>query len=132
MFTVEHLTEDDRAVSPVIGIVLMLAITVIAATVVGTAVFTTLGDAQSDTPQANFTFNQGPNGDVTIRHSGGDPLNASGLSVKVDSSTVSAGFSGTVTAGDTGTVTGLSAGDEITVVYQSDGDTVLLGSYTVR
>jgi len=47
---------DDRAVSPVIGVILMVAITVILAAVIGTFVLG-LGDSLGDsTPQASFTI----------------------------------------------------------------------------
>jgi len=46
---------DDRAVSPVIGVILMVAITVILAAVIGTFVLG-LGDQLGDSaPQASFS-----------------------------------------------------------------------------
>ena len=48
--------DDDRAVSPVIGVILMVAITVILAAVIGTFVLG-LGDQVSQTtPNAGFGF----------------------------------------------------------------------------
>ncbi len=127
-------TSDDRGISPVIGVVLMLALTVIGASVVGTAVFGSLGDVSGDTAQASFTFSEEANGDLTIRHSAGDTLEAARLTVTAEGSTVSAGFAGSVTPGDEGTVDAgdLSTGDDVLVKYEtSDGSVTILGSYTV-
>ncbi len=89
----KQLFADDDAVSPVIGVILMVAITVILAAVIGTFVLG-LGDQVSSTaPQASFTFenNQGssiaasstvdPASDtdsnvVGVTHDGGDTINA--------------------------------------------------------
>jgi flagellin-like protein len=92
-----NLLGDDDAVSPVIGVILMVAITVILAAVIGTFVLG-LGDQVSNTsPQASFTFNLEDNvdydgtasvdnaedGDIlSITHDGGSKIAASTLSVK--------------------------------------------------
>lgn len=77
------LNGDDRAVSPVIGVILMVAITVILAAVIGTFVLG-LGDSLSDTsPQASLGINDDPNDYTTtslpqdafrLEHNGGDDL----------------------------------------------------------
>ena len=70
----KQLFTDDEAVSPVIGVILMVAITVILAAVIGTFVLG-LGDQVQDTsPQASFSFEFASNGDVTITHDGGDTI----------------------------------------------------------
>jgi len=52
----KELLSDDDAVSPVIGVILMVAITVILAAVIATFVLG-LGDQVSNTaPQAGFSF----------------------------------------------------------------------------
>jgi flagellin-like protein len=70
----KQLLTDDRAVSPVIGVILMVAITVILAAVIGTFVLG-LGQNVQSTPQAsfNFDFNQ-TNTSVDVTHNGGDRL----------------------------------------------------------
>lgn len=81
---------DDRAVSPVIGVILMVAITVILAAVIGTFVLG-LGDSLGDTaPQASFQCN----GD-TLVHGGGDSLNGDDLNASTGNVQT-----GTLTAGD--------------------------------
>ncbi|MCH7659162.1 MAG: type IV pilin N-terminal domain-containing protein [Euryarchaeota archaeon] len=67
------LSGEDRGVSPVIGVILMVAITVILAAVIGAFVLG-LGDSLGDSgPQASLSFDQ--SGDqVTVTHTGGDDL----------------------------------------------------------
>jgi flagellin-like protein len=72
----KQLLTDDRAVSPVIGVILMVAITVILAAVIGTFVLG-LGQNVQSTPQASFNFDfntSPPNPNVDVTHNGGDRL----------------------------------------------------------
>ncbi|GAA3861813.1 hypothetical protein GCM10022627_08490 [Haloarcula argentinensis] len=74
---------DDDAVSPVIGVILMVAITVILAAVIATFVLG-LGDQVSNTaPQASFSTDYdstaGATGQVAVTHDGGDSIKASNL-----------------------------------------------------
>ena len=119
-------TEDDRAVSPVIGIILMVAITVILAAVIGTFVLG-LGDSVTGetAPQASWDTADGPNGgEVVVAHNGGDSVEASNLDVTIDDSpvpseNVSDPFSGTVSAGSETTVTNVSGGEEVQVIWNA-------------
>ena len=52
----KELLKDDDAVSPVIGVILMVAITVILAAVIGTFVLGLGDQVQNTSPQASFTF----------------------------------------------------------------------------
>jgi len=66
---------NDKAVSPVIGVVLMVAITVILAAAIGSSVFGQ-GTAKS-APQANIdikAINATDNGTIKFEHLGGDPI----------------------------------------------------------
>jgi flagellin-like protein len=77
------LCDDDSAVSPVIGVILMVAITVILAAVIGTFVLG-LGDSLQQAPQSQISVEdaepQSPvdggysNDTFTISHDGGDEL----------------------------------------------------------
>jgi flagellin-like protein len=85
---ISELFTDDDAVSPVIGVILMVAITVILAAVIATFVLG-LGDQVSNTaPQASFSFDwDGSSGDtsvseLTITHDGGDAIPANRLYVR--------------------------------------------------
>lgn len=138
-----NLAEDDRAVSPVIGVILMVAITVILAAVIGTFVLGLGGQVQNTTPQASFgwdtTGNSGTVTAVTVTHQTGDsiPVNAVSISstqnIAQNASTTSGSSSqawsdvgspssGDITAGASATVydtgSGLN-GATIRVVYNS-------------
>jgi len=77
------LFDDDRAVSPVIGVILMVAITVILAAVIGTFVLGLGDQVQSTTPQASFGFDTSDSKEVvTITHESGDTIDANNLQVK--------------------------------------------------
>lgn len=79
---VKALFDDDEAVSPVIGVILMVAITVILAAVIATFVLG-LGDQISNTaPQASFSFDytEDSNGDtLQVTHNGGETISANEL-----------------------------------------------------
>jgi flagellin-like protein len=71
----KKLFRNDKAVSPVIGVVLMVAITVILAAAIGSSVFGQ-GTAKS-APQANIdvkAVNATGNGFIKLEHLGGDPI----------------------------------------------------------
>ncbi|QLG61100.1 type IV pilin [Halorarum salinum] len=129
------LIEDERAVSPVIGVILMVAITVILAAVIGTFVLG-LGNNLGDTaPNANFDFDyDDPTGagdyDVTATHQGGatiDSDNADSLVLsasetepepngdEVDIGTLNDG----VSSGDSETLEDVMSGADIRVVWTS-------------
>ena len=68
----KDLFTEERAVSPVIGVILMVAITVILAAVIGAFVLG-LGDQVSETApsaQISFEYDSGA-GEVTLTHEGG-------------------------------------------------------------
>ncbi|ERG90980.1 MAG: archaeal flagellin N-terminal-like domain protein [Haloquadratum walsbyi J07HQW1] len=72
---------DERGVSPVIGVILMIAITVLLATVVGGFVLN-FGDQLSDTaPQATLSFTYINDTTVSIRHSNGDAIDPKQLAL---------------------------------------------------
>ncbi|MFC6991960.1 type IV pilin N-terminal domain-containing protein [Haladaptatus sp. GCM10025707] len=102
-------TEED-AVSPVIGVILMVAITVILAAVIGTFVLG-LGDQVGNTaPQAQFSFDYDEGAtSLDITHESGDKIKGSNLNVKS-----SAGFEQTWDNFNSGT-TFVTAGSSITV-----------------
>ena len=88
---VRQLLEEDNAVSPVIGVILMVAITVILAAVIASFVLG-LGGSQQQTPQASFSWDyekwdNTPNNDTNvgvaeISHDGGDSIVASELNMR--------------------------------------------------
>jgi len=78
----KQLFKDDDAVSPVIGVILMVAITVILAAVIASFVLGLGNSATNTNPQASFSFEYeegytSPNGNIgatTISHDGGDTI----------------------------------------------------------
>ncbi|QKG93774.1 type IV pilin N-terminal domain-containing protein [Halorubrum salinarum] len=75
---------DDRAVSPVIGVILMVAITVILAAVIGTFVLG-LGDQLGDTaPQASFDIDSSNDTAVNITKTGGQAIPIDDLVISID------------------------------------------------
>jgi len=103
------LIDEERAVSPVIGVILMVAITVILAAVIGTFVLGLGDQLQSTTPQASFGFDTSDTeGDgnaetVTATHESGDSLDASNVQLKIGVENWQWGTD-EVTAGDSFTI----------------------------
>ncbi|PSP91330.1 type IV pilin [Halobacteriales archaeon QS_4_66_20] len=81
----KRLFKEDDAVSPVIGVILMVAITVILAAVIASFVLG-LGDQNNPAPTANFDFDYdsdaGSSGQITITHGDGDELVAQNLYIR--------------------------------------------------
>ena len=131
----KNLLTEDRAVSPVIGVILMVAITVILAAVIGTFVLG-LGDQVSTTaPQAQFSFDYDQSGDtVTITHDGGDTIQSDQLTISNSNASVSdqTFAAGDVSSGSSQTIDGYS-GDTIRVVWSSPSDdsTATIGRFEV-
>ena len=77
--------KDDKAVSPVIGVILMVAITVILAAAIGSSVFSK-GTTES-APQASLDIKPngiaGTTGSIKIEHLGGDSINFDSTTTKV-------------------------------------------------
>ena len=80
-----NLFNDDKAGSPVLGVILMVAITVILAAVIGTFVLG-LGDSISDTtPSASISgdidYDDNGNATVTFTHESGQNIDADDLRI---------------------------------------------------
>jgi flagellin-like protein len=142
----KELLTDEDAVSPVIGVILMVAITVILAAVIGTFVLG-LGDQVSNSaPQASFQFEfedsgNGFNGDtgatgdfVNITHTGGDTIDAADLNVNGDDGglTAESAFSGTIQAGNSSSYTGVNSQETVRIVWTnpSGGSTNTIAEQT--
>lgn len=119
--------DDESAVSPVIGVILMVAITVILAAVIATFVLG-LGDQISDTaPQANFDFDYNSS-DLEITHTGGASIAVDRLNVTKNGSEPGSdkpnwnedgGYD--VTAGNTTVVNDVNDGTEARVLWTGQG-----------
>jgi len=139
----KKLFDDDRAVSPVIGVILMVAITVILAAVIGTFVLGLGDQVQQTSPQASFGFDytpgdrdvdvdSGSSGDenvpddsLTITHETGDSLSGSQVSLSINGHTAHADDDGSTESvvledsstrsGDAQWPTDVSAGNSVTI-----------------
>ncbi|QSG12488.1 Pilin/Flagellin, FlaG/FlaF family [Halapricum desulfuricans] len=121
----KQLISDDDAVSPVIGVILMVAITVILAAVIASFVLG-LGDTTNTTPQASFDFDYNETGEnLTITHESGDSIDADRLSLAGD-----VNDSGDVTTSNGDIISGeewpseVSAGDSLGVKNVTSSDTI--------
>ncbi|WP_146417543.1 type IV pilin [Haloarcula hispanica] len=138
---IKQLIHDDDAVSPVIGVILMVAITVILAAVIASFVLGLGDQAQQSTPKASFSWeydaSPGNNteGVTKVTHDGGDTVSASEIYVRGDGLTdetedntgLSAGDYelGKSGANDWNTATGateITAGNSVDVAVRSDYD----------
>jgi flagellin-like protein len=99
---IRKLLDEKRAVSPVIGVILMVAITVILAAVIGTFVLGLGDQVNNNAPQASLEFEfKGTGTGLEITHTGGDSLNGQNIDVKSDDGTTRDVSDGTTfTAGD--------------------------------
>jgi len=82
------LFHEDDAVSPVIAVILMVAITVILAAVIATFVLGLSDSVDNTAPQATFGFeyeqNEGGSDVLTITHQGGDTIEGQNLNITAD------------------------------------------------
>ena len=135
----KQLFADDDAVSPVIGVILMVAITVILAAVIASFVLG-LGDQNNPAPTASFNFDwDSTAGDLLVTHGDGDEIDGDQLFIRgdnlgqaygssnapSDSWNNLAGTSGTVSAGqsvelgdDSGTGSNTGSAYVINVVWE--------------
>ena len=133
----QELFTEDRAVSPVIGVILMVAITVILAAVIGAFVLG-LGDSVSETaPNAQIDFDYGDD-NVTLTHDGGDSFDVANVDLvgtgDTDDDLDDSDWDDTVSAGDS--TGGVDIEDEteddtLRLVWSSGGSSSTIASSTV-
>ena len=121
----KQLITDDDAVSPVIGVILMVAITVILAAVIASFVLE-LGNQPQDTPQAQFEFEYDGT-DLTITHNGGDTIDGTEVEFRgsnlggADGSTWDSLGSSEISTGDSVTLNGVGDNYDVTVTWIPSG-----------
>jgi len=93
---ITKLVDDDSGVSPVIGVILMVSVTVIVAAVIGASALGFADSVGETPPQASFEFeessyklvdNQGDTRELSvvyIRHTGGESVDPKDITVTVD------------------------------------------------
>jgi len=116
----KNLFNDDDAVSPVIGVILMVAITVILAAVIASFVLG-LGDQNNPAPTVDFDFSYDNTSDqVTVFHNDGDELDATVTYIRGE------GLNSTGTADSySGVSSEWVAGESIDVNTDSNADYVV-------
>ena len=139
MFKELFADDNERGVSPVIGVILMVAITVILAAVIGAFVLG-LGDQVSETaPTATIDYEFDNADGVTLSHEGGAELDNSTISININGSVApTTGWDGNdddmISAGDTITLTlesnsapygdvesdDFASGNTVRVIWQGD------------
>ena len=129
-----QLVEDDDAVSPVIGVILMVAITVILAAVIASFVLG-LGPGETQ-PSASFSFEENTNSgtvqSVTVTHDSGSSIPVSELYVRGSGLTnggwnsqhggAASGSDSEVTSGDSADVSINKPSDYTLKVVWDNGD----------
>lgn len=122
---------DQRGVSPVIGVILMVAVTVILAAVVSTLVLGMSNDVEAN-PQASFGFDYDGSGSLEITHEGGNALDDARVTVSIDGTANNWNEDGgKISGGDSETFT-VTGGEKVNIVWQGQNDnSAILGSYTV-
>ena len=121
--------DDDRAVSPVIGVILMVAITVILSAVIGAFVLGLGDQIQETTPNAQISITEVNTSEdtVTFVHNGGDTFhedNTVEIRVTADGAEV-----GTLTPADNFTDGEFRGGDQLTA---DNGGIDITGDETIR
>jgi len=118
-------TDTDRGLSPVIGVVLLIGLTVTLAATVATLALAidtpaepdlqqSLETTTDDTPTASFAFSAS-RGRIIATHDGGDVLAAQHVTIETGEDTQRWGDSGDVREGDSRTV---AASGGVVVAYQ--------------
>lgn len=123
-------TKNDEAVSPVIGVILMVAITVILAAVIAAFVFGMAGNVQA-TKIVSFTATKNATGYVTVTNMGGSDI---GTLQQVDVSVAGGtAVAGPITLGRTTSIAGVAGTAERVLIIGkfSDGSQQILLDKTI-
>jgi flagellin-like protein len=135
----KNIFTDEDAVSPVIGVILMVAITVILAAVIGTFVLGLGDQVQNNAPQATFSFDYAEETatattgfTVTATHDGGDTFNNENTQTLelrgpndgddgagTDPVTTEFGVDAGVSAGDSAEITNVAEEGEVRIIWTS-------------
>jgi flagellin-like protein len=129
MTDLRGLLTDEDAVSPVIGVILMVAVTVVLSAAIGAFVLDIGNAVTEQQPNAVIEFEVDTGGStdsVTLRHTGGDELATETLSVTIDGTV--AWEAGSTPGNDFttdpsgGWDDGVTSGDELVIKEDSGGD----------
>jgi flagellin-like protein len=130
----EFVTGDERGVSPVIGVILMVAITVILAAVIGTFVLG-LGDSVQQNAQAGVSFEQISDTEVSVTLNSMQRADEVNIRVETtDNSNTPTYSSGSQlsSVGQSTTINTLDPNDRIIVTATYQGQQNVIQEYTVN
>lgn len=137
--------DDNRAVSPVIGVILMVAITVILAAVIAAFVLG-FGADQEAAPQASWSASDSANGNsgsITFTHTGGERVDADDLYLRVggfsfdasdadrDGDTLSGGSTIEWEFEESGEGVELEPGTDVNLVWDTGDSSSILRTHTL-
>lgn len=111
---------DIRAVSPVVGSILLAGIVVVLVSVVASPVVFSI--IEQPEPSADFKIEQTGSDSATVTFWNGNPLDANEITILVNGETASDQFSGQIRPGAAETIDA-SSGDTIRVVWVGQGGT---------
>ena len=116
--------------------VVAVVILVVGVAVLGTFVLGGGSDQPATGPETTISMSQeaAGNGSTTVvfEHLEGETLEGERTSITVNGETRRDGLDGPLTTGEQVTVTDVSAGDTVTLRYQTDDGDVILGRYVVE
>jgi flagellin-like protein len=122
---------DDRAVSPVIGVILMVAITVILAAVIGTFVLG-LGDQIGGSATAGVTVDGDSTDTATVTLTNTGTSESVTIVNSSDGNEITSGFTGSLPMNNTGASVDVTAqGDYNIVAIGPNGERSVLRSFNV-
>ena len=129
---------NTRAISPVIGVVLLVGLTVALSAITGTLVFGLAADVSQTTPTVDVAFTETEGGAISVTHAGGDTLDSGTVEIVFQNQTGSTAretWQAPVEAGDSpeSSPFDVKAGTEMHVVWTAaDGEqSYTLGTYRV-
>lgn len=124
-------SDGERAVTPVIANILLVAVVLVVAMVVAVLAFGLLDGVNDDLPVASFDVDRGSDGAVSLVHLGGDSLDTERLSVAFGDRTYPVDSYVSAEKISSGTVIGPvypSAADEVSLVWKDRATSELLYS----
>ncbi|MDF9745571.1 type IV pilin N-terminal domain-containing protein [Natrinema salsiterrestre] len=124
-------SEEERAVSPVIGVILMVAITVILAAVIAAFVLD-LGQSQSASASAGVQFQEsgGSSGEVQVTWIEEGRTDGSGLTIASGSCTDTSGGSSTSSIGSVGESVYCDNTVDISITASYEGSTTTVATWS--
>lgn len=125
--------KNERAVSPVIGVILMVAITVILAAVIAAFVLD-LGSGTSANPSAGFNFDEDAGTEVVVTINNVDRLDSAYVTVEGEDDSkpfpsTNPGETVTMTIGSSSTDGQYAAGDTIQIIGEYEGQESVITTY---